>query len=1011
MELRKDEAGILSKKPLKEKLMDNPFTKNPSNDILGRKPGLCSSQHRKQIADKDLSETFLDSEQALPGELGTKPLTFTFVPSVRRLPAHFQIVESSKLIFKSAEKPNRGRCEETLNKATLFSDYLVLGSGVRQATDMQDLASHRVSNNQQIHQDNECAESKAEEMQRNDVFQAEFVLITDSDDGEEEMTTKSNDKHPTVIAVVTDHRQARIQSLAMPSDSMGEAVPEAVRVGMQTVPEVRYPELSQDALYEQKESQLTSSLSTTDQLSYKAPELHVLPPINQKVGKDLANLNQACSSEESLSKGQSPAGPSNQGSSAFFQATSHSPSCSITHETETLISRSPMLTTSSNSKVPIKIQMKAYTIPNSFYNIHGKAPVVPRKNQIPSSHFSSETEISNISVQSSSPNHLARSSTLSPISFQVTTHSLCPSPKPLEPPFYGSSSSIHSTNEPFSPGSSNTNLSRSGFASPLSARLSFLTSVLKTGTSTDQRKYSPEPSFFNFSSKSPCSLSLSPYHKSKSCPTIFKKPSSKFTIGASKQKEAQTSLIYNQTHNQFKILPLPSEHIINSTLHATSLSPAKCHTTLSSSALSSRSSAISSSREKIMSPALLRTSSPKTPSPTPKCISPLHLKPPLNKETQHPLKRIPLPVKSRKVPMFSPIVSSSVSHSFSPTNQRVTFSPTSEKVSSPSKLFHSTPFLSKQTQPSLSTEELTVTSPSYPDYDPFSMTFNIHSHSHSPYLTSLSPYPDYRAYSVSPRPEQSPTTFVTHHTSPIPIQSPSSRSALSRSSELSSAQSLSQSPDHETKKPKEYKIKSSYKALAAIPTNTLLLEQKALDDPVKTPYVAEEDTSETHSELCSPAQLRQQTDELCAAIDKVLQDPLPMHHHDVAPESPQVLTSSDAPKMLMTMPRTAGRETRYTKPGVIRPLPGKAKIILKKEEACYPNPFNKYVEGTSRKEMQHLLHSTTCQNKSDLGQHDGNGKINKGTRQKNERTPYCRRLLMIREDLGDTSAKQSKGKK
>ncbi|XP_029451565.1 muscular LMNA-interacting protein isoform X7 [Rhinatrema bivittatum] len=479
MELRKDEAGILSKKPLKEKLMDNPFTKNPSNDILGRKPGLCSSQHRKQIADKDLSETFLDSEQALPGELGTKPLTFTFVPSVRRLPAHFQIVESSKLIFKSAEKPNRGRCEETLNKATLFSDYLVLGSGVRQATDMQDLASHRVSNNQQIHQDNECAESKAEEMQRNDVFQAEFVLITDSDDGEEEMTTKSNDKHPTVIAVVTDHRQARIQSLAMPSDSMGEAVPEAVRVGMQTVPEVRYPELSQDALYEQKESQ-------------------------------------------------------------------------------------------------------------------------------------------------------------------------------------------------------------------------------------------------------------------------------------------------------------------------------------------------------------------------------------------------------------------------------------------------------------------------------------------------------------------------------------------------------------------EYKIKSSYKALAAIPTNTLLLEQKALDDPVKTPYVAEEDTSETHSELCSPAQLRQQTDELCAAIDKVLQDPLPMHHHDVAPESPQVLTSSDAPKMLMTMPRTAGRETRYallsspvptiaesqmTKPGVIRPLPGKAKIILKKEEACYPNPFNKYVEGTSRKEMQHLLHSTTCQNKSDLGQHDGNGKINKGTRQKNERTPYCRRLLMIREDLGDTSAKQSKGKK
>lgn len=29
-------------------------------------------------------------------------------------------------------------------------------------------------------------------------------------------------------------------------------------------------------------------------------------------------------------------------------------------------------------------------------------------------------------------------------------------------------------------------------------------------------------------------------------------------------------------------------------------------------------------------------------------------------------------------------------------------------------------------------------------------------------------------------------------------------------------------------------------------------------------------------QMCSPAKLRQQTEELCAAIDQVLQDPLPM---------------------------------------------------------------------------------------------------------------------------------------
>ncbi|KFZ52334.1 Muscular LMNA-interacting protein, partial [Podiceps cristatus] len=80
-------------------------------------------------------------------------------------------------------------------------------------------------------------------------------------------------------------------------------------------------------------------------------------------------------------------------------------------------------------------------------------------------------------------------------------------------------------------------------------------------------------------------------------------------------------------------------------------------------------------------------------------------------------------------------------------------------------------------------------------------------------------------------------------------------------------------------KHQQYKIKTSYKAFAAIPTNTLLMEQKALEEPTKTASVIEGTALDSRSEMCSPAQLRQQTEELCAVIDEVLQDPLTMVTH------------------------------------------------------------------------------------------------------------------------------------
>ncbi|KFV70115.1 Muscular LMNA-interacting protein, partial [Dryobates pubescens] len=132
------------------------------------------------------------------------------------------------------------------------------------------------------------------------------------------------------------------------------------------------------------------------------------------------------------------------------------------------------------------------------------------------------------------------------------------------------------------------------------------------------------------------------------------------------------------------------------------------------------------------------------------------------------------------------------------------------------------------------------------------------------------------------------------------------------------------------RKHQQYKIKTSYKAFAAIPTNTLLMEQKALEEPAKTTSVTEGTNLDTHAEMCSPAQLRQQTEELCAVIDQVLQDPLTMVIHKYFPADEHRVRCWQT-----TLQRAAGRETRFanlnksaptvtesqlTKPGVIRPV-------------------------------------------------------------------------------------------
>ncbi|XP_039595014.1 muscular LMNA-interacting protein isoform X6 [Polypterus senegalus] len=188
----------------------------------------------------------------------------------------------------------------------------------------------------------------------------------------------------------------------------------------------------------------------------------------------------------------------------------------------------------------------------------------------------------------------------------------------------------------------------------------------------------------------------------------------------------------------------------------------------------------------------------------------------------------------------------------------------------------------------------------------------------------------------------------------------------------------------------QYKITSSYKEFAAIPTNVLLQEQQMLDEKTEedpSGQVNSEDDSQLdpHAELRSPAQLRQEAKDLYATIDQVLEEPLPMQRSHSAPTSLQKLKDADMPKVRDSWSRdgregantenftilsgTAGRETKYaalnripvvphekhlTKPGVIRPVSVTPRITEEKD-VVHPNPFRRYLEDTSDADLQQLV--------------------------------------------------------
>ncbi|XP_063730473.1 muscular LMNA-interacting protein isoform X4 [Eleginops maclovinus] len=176
-----------------------------------------------------------------------------------------------------------------------------------------------------------------------------------------------------------------------------------------------------------------------------------------------------------------------------------------------------------------------------------------------------------------------------------------------------------------------------------------------------------------------------------------------------------------------------------------------------------------------------------------------------------------------------------------------------------------------------------------------------------------------------------------------------------------------------------HKIKLRYKSLAAIPTNTLLMDQQAIDEQVEREEspcdrlsvgeIIDRGVEDTHAEMCSPAELRQQSEELYAVIDEILAFSIPPS------KASQSSTTIVGLQNNSSFAKSLGRETKYasvcslhpstgvnrkqinpkkTKPGVIRPMTAIPRLTVEDEEEFHPNPFRPFgvkQNSTANKKM------------------------------------------------------------
>ncbi|XP_069930050.1 muscular LMNA-interacting protein isoform X17 [Oryctolagus cuniculus] len=781
------------------------------------------------------------------------------------------------------------------------NDYSILNTGSEQEKDQKILIdTSEVSEN--ISQERRLKAKESQGMQQSDLFKAEYVFIVDSE-GEDEATSKKDEQGPMGG---TGSTAARPKTLAI-SSSLASDVVRPKKWGTD-LKASSHPEMSHGLGPQQRHGQLTSSPTTSEQLACKPPAFSFVSPTNQKTPPDPVNLDGASVLEEFHTRRLDVSGALVEETATYFQTATHSSPFPASKGTSSTL-QFPHSTQLSGSN--LSSPTAAHQKPG-----HQKSEAMKKKTTI-TSHVHSPRESPRTSSPSPSCGASLKSNSALYIPVRIVTHSLSPSPKPFTSSFHGSSSTICSQM------SSSGNLSRSGVKSPVPSRLSLLTAILKSNPS-HQRPESPA-SCPTFSLNSLASSTLTLDQKAKQIPSTPKKSLSSCSLraGSPDQGENQVSELTQQSFP----LPFSSKTVLVS--QRPSLSPTKPFS----------SSPISLNAEKATSPTSLKSNTElSVPQTNTASFAGLPPVPPSSSLYSSKGKQ---DGDLRGIEKTSTLASSEVTSVSPPIIQSTTL-PTPEKCFHPSPALSNLINRSKTVSSQLSGYGLTPSAPRSPSIPSVSSASipNLGSSSvppanlpTQPFQLSSSPlHPNCGSDTLPSRLRKHEST-ISSHRSPVSTLSPPI--SLTRTQELISPCALSMSTGPENKKPKQYKIKSSYKAFAAIPTNTLLLEQKALDEPAKTESVSKDSTL----------------------------DPPVEHSSDSPSRSPQTWLGSNTIKNPTTLPRAAGRETKYanlsspsstvsdnqlTKPGVIRPVPVKSKILLKKEEEiCEPNPFSKYLEDNS----------------------------------------------------------------
>nr|XP_037843084.1 muscular LMNA-interacting protein isoform X5 [Chlorocebus sabaeus] len=809
-----------------------------------------------------LSGSIQTTPQVSAGGSEAKPLIFTFVPTVRRLPTHTQLTDTSKFLVKIPEESS-DKSPETVNRSK-SNDYLTLNAGNQQERDQATLTCRPSEVSGTILQEREFEANKLQGMQQSDLFKAEYVLIVDSEGEDEATSSKVEQGPPGGIGTAA----VRPKSLAISSSLVSDVVrPKTQGTDLKAS---SHPEMLHGIAPQQKHGQLTSSSTTSEQLACKPPAFSFVSPTNPNAPPDPVNLEGASVLEEFHTRRLDVGGAVVEESATYFQTTAHSTPFSASKGT------------SSTLLFPHSTQLSGSNLPSSTAADPkpGLTSEVLKKTSL-TSHVLSRGGSPRTSSPPSSSSASLKSNSALYIPVRIVTHSLSPSPKPFTSSFHGSSSTICSQM------SSSGNLSKSGVKSPVPSRLALLTAILKSNPS-HQRPFSPA-SCPTFSLNSPASSSLTLDQKAKQTPPTPKKSLSSCSLraGSPDQGECQVSELTLQSFH----LPVFTKSTPLS--QAPSLSPTKQASSSLASMNVERTPSPTLKNNTMLS--LLQTSASSSVGlpPVPPSSSLSSLKSKQDGDLRGP-------ENPRNIHTYpSTLASSALSSLSPPINQRATFS-SSEKCFHPSPALSSLINRSKRASSQLSGQELSPSAlPSLPISSTSSASLpNLRSSSLPranlptlvPQLSPSALHPHCGSGTLPSRLGKSESSTPNHRS---PVSTPSLPISLTRTEELISPCALSMSTGPENKKSKQYKTKSSYKAFAAIPTNTLLLEQKT---PTTLPRAAGRETK--YANLSSPS--------------------------------------------------STVSESQLTKPGVIRPVPVKSRILLKQEEEVYePNPFSKYLEDNS----------------------------------------------------------------